>query len=285
VEQERVQSQQPLVGDAPGLYLDLMKKCLTRLVFDEPYKPLRRIVKPWKARLVGELQQRLATRQMEIVSQVPHRRARETGLDWPPPATAETMIGLARLDNVHHCVCDVLERGVPGDLIEAGVWRGGTTIFMRAILAAYGETSRMVWVADSFQGLPKPSGKYEADIGDDHWTYQELAVSPEEVRRNFERYGLLDDQVRFLEGWFQDTLPSAPIEKLAVARLDGDMFESTIVALEALYPKLSVGGYLIVDDYALPGCRRAVNEFRREHAVSEPIQEIDWTGAFWQRQG
>jgi O-methyltransferase len=283
MEQGHVQSQRPLVGEARGLYLDLMKKCLTRLAFDERYEPLRPIVTPWKARLVGELQKRLAARQMEIVSQAPSPRDREIGADWP--ATAETMIGLARLDNVQQCVSDVLERGVPGDLIETGVWRGGTTIFMRAILAAYGETSKTVWVADSFKGLPKPSGKYEADIGDDHWTHWQLAVPPEEVRRNFERYGLLDEQVRFLEGWFEDTLPNAPIEKLAVARLDGDMFESTIVALEALYPKLSVGGYLIVDDYgAVPGCRRAVDEFRRGHGISEPMQEIDWTGAFWQRQ-
>jgi O-methyltransferase len=284
MEQRHVQSQTPLVGDARALYLDLMKKCLTRLVFDEPqYKPLRPIFTPWKARLVGELQKRLATRQMEIVSRAPPRGDREIGGDWP--ATAETMIGIPRLDNVQQCVSDVIERGVPGDLVETGVWRGGTTIFMRAILAAHGETSKTVWVADSFKGLPKPSGDYEADIGDPHWAYTQLAVPAEEVRRNFERYGLLDEQVRFLEGWFQDTLPNAPIEELAVARLDGDMFESTIVALEALYPKLSVGGYLIVDDYgAVRGCRMAVDEFRRDHGISEPMQEIDWAGVFWQRE-
>jgi O-methyltransferase len=116
-----------------------------------------------------------------------------------------------------------------------------------------------------------------------HWTFTPLAISADEVRGNFERYGLLDEQVCFLEGFFQDTLADAPIDQLAVLRLDGDMYESTIVALEALYPKLSPGGYLIVDDYALPGCRQAVDDYRRDNGISEPLQEVDWTGRFWQR--
>jgi O-methyltransferase len=174
---------------------------------------------------------------------------------------------------------------VPGDLIETGVWRGGATIFMRGILAAYGDTTRTVWVADSFQGLPKPSGRYGADRNNILWRFPELAVGEAEVRANFARYDLLDDQVRFLKGLFQDTLREAPIEQLAVARLDGDMYESTIVALEALYPRLSVGGYLIVDDYgAFVPCRKAVDDYRREHGIDEPLVQIDWSGVYWQRQ-
>jgi O-methyltransferase len=179
----------------------------------------------------------------------------------------------------------VIRRGVPGDLIETGVWRGGATIFMRAVLAAYGDTGRSVWVADSFRGLPKPSGKYEADRHDAFWRFSELAVSADEVRANFARYRLLDDRVRFLEGFFSDTLAEAPIEQLAVARLDGDMYESTIVALEALYPKLSPGGYLIVDDYGAVGaCSQAVDDYRRDHQITEPLVEIDWSGVYWQRR-
>jgi O-methyltransferase len=269
--------------DARELYLDLMKKCLTRLVFEEPYEPIAPIATQWKAGLVRALQKQLAKRNMEVVAQAPPPRDRGVGADWP--ARAETMIGIARLDNVQRCVADVLERDIPGDLIVTGVWRGGTTIFMRAILAAYGDTARTVWVADSFKGLPKPSGNFNADIGDRHWTHWQLAVPLRDVQRNFERYDLLDEQVRFLEGWFEDTLPNAPIEKLAVIRLDGDMYESTIVALEALYGKLSSGGYLIVDDYgAVPGCRKAVDDFRRTNRIFEQLQEIDWTGVFWQRQ-
>ncbi len=208
---------------------------------------------------------------------------REQGGDWPE--NAQTMIGLKRLDNLQFCVEDALANGVPGDLIETGVWRGGATILMRAVLKAYGVEDRRVWVADSFEGLPPPDPeRYPQDKGDGLYTLEELAVSLEQVKSNFERYGLLDEQVRFLEGWFRDTLPEAPIERLAVFRLDGDMYESTMDALVYLYPKLSVGGYLIVDDYgALPRCRQAVHDYREAHGIHEEIRPIDWSGVFWQR--
>lgn len=199
---------------------------------------------------------------------------------------AETMIGMKRLDNLQECVTQAVFDGIPGDLVETGVWRGGASIFMRAILFALGDQTRTVWVADSFQGLPKPDpDRYPADHGDGFWKVTTLAVSLEEVKANFARYGLLDDQVRFLPGWFSETLPVAPIEQIAVLRLDGDMYESTTVALNALYPKLSVGGYVIVDDYgAIPACRQAVADYREENGVQEEIRTIDWTGVYWRRQ-
>jgi hypothetical protein len=208
---------------------------------------------------------------------------RENGADWPE--NAHTMIGLKRLENIQSCTEDVLVNAVPGDLIETGVWRGGATILMRAILRAHGVEDRSVWVADSFAGLPPPdAANYPRDRGKKLHTFEELAVPLEEVKANFERYGLLDDQVRFLKGWFKDTLPQAPIERLAVLRLDGDMYESTMDALVHLYPKLSVGGYLIVDDYgAIRVCREAVHDYREEHGIREEIQSIDWSGIFWQR--
>jgi len=144
-----------------------------------------------------------------------------------------------------------------------------------------------VWVADSFRGLPPPDPeRYPADAGDPHHEIEGLDVSLEDVKANFARYGLLDDRVRFLEGWFEDTLPDAPVEKLAVARLDGDMYGSTMDALVNLYPKLSPGGFLIVDDYgAVKGCRRAVEDYRREHGISAKLREIDWTGVYWRKRG
>lgn len=109
-------------------------------------------------------------------------------------------------------------------------------------------------------------------------------MSQEEVRKNFERYGLLDGQVRFLKGWFRDTLPAAPIARLAVLRLDGDHYESTMDALNSLYPKLSPGGYVIVDDYhMMEGCDRAIMDFRRERAISDEIHVISGGGAYWRR--
>jgi len=210
---------------------------------------------------------------------------RDDGRDWPQ--LAHTMIGRKRMENLRFCVEDVLANDVPGDFIETGVWRGGACIFMRGILAARGVTDRRVWVADSFAGLPPPNAaKYPADARGKLYDCPELAVPLETVKATFERYGLLDDNVRFLKGWFKDTLPSAPIERLAVARLDGDMYESTIDALTNLYPKLSPGGYLIVDDYgAVRACRRAVADYRAEYGIDDPIVAIDSSGVFWQKSG
>jgi O-methyltransferase len=195
------------------------------------------------------------------------------------------MIGMERLANLQECVTDIIRSNVPGDLIETGVWRGGACIFMRAVLEAYGDSSRTVWVADSFQGLPPPNPeRYPADTGDRLFEEPFLRVSVEQVKANFGKYGLLDDQVRFLVGWFKDTLPKAPVDRIAVMRLDGDLYESTMDALRALYPKLSVGGYVIIDDYgAMTSCRAAVDEFRHEMGISDEMKRIDWTGVFWQR--
>jgi O-methyltransferase len=278
--------QPPSLDEPQRLYLELLKRTLTRFVLgqetwqpvDPPGDPLKRLLFAPCAALVSAAGLRLARRARFDPA------LREEGRDWP--ADAETMIGLRRLDNLEATVVDAVRRGVPGDLVETGVWRGGAVIFMRGVLRALGDTSRRVWACDSFAGLPAPdAGRYPKDAGDPHHTFPQLAVSIDEVRANFARYGLLDDQVKLLPGWFRDTLPRAPIERIAVLRLDGDMYESTIVALDSLYPRLSPGGYLIVDDYgAVPGCREAVDDYRRAHGVHESVHPIDWTGVYWRRR-
>jgi O-methyltransferase len=201
------------------------------------------------------------------------------------PRRAHTMLNRERMDNLQMCVETALMDNIPGDLIETGVWRGGATIFMRGILKAYADDSRRVWVADSFCGLPPPDeNAFPADKGDRHYERSELAVTLDEVKANFAKYNLLDEAVVFLEGWFRDTLPKCAAERFAVLRLDGDMYESTIEALESLYPKLSPGGFVIIDDYgAVEGCRRAVCDFRLAHAIEQPLIDIDWTGKYWRR--
>lgn len=205
---------------------------------------------------------------------------------------AATMLPLARLDHIQTCITDVVERGVPGDFIETGVWRGGATIFMRAVLKAYGVTDRRVWVADSFAGLPEPDAALFPIEAKFHNTplvrnvYKNFAVDLETVKENFARYGVLDDAVRFLKGWFKDTLPGAPIDRLAVMRLDGDFYELTADALSALYDKLSVGGYVIIDDYGEDRwtyCRRAVEEFREARGIVDPLLRVDDKCRYWQR--
>lgn len=264
------------------LYLLLMKRCLTRMLWREKYRPMTS-VSGWRKVVFEPLQLLLRRVQLEVVKIEPDRvDERQDGRDWP--LEAETMVGLKRLDNLQHCVTSVIRNGVPGDLIETGVWRGGSSIFMRAVLKAYGDCSRKVWLADSFRGLPQPDpARYPVDQGDTLWTYKELAISLEEVKANFSRYGLLDEQVAFLPGWFRDTLPAAPINQLAVLRVDGDLYESTMDALTALYHKVSPGGFVIVDDFGLPTCRAAIEDFRRARGITDRIHQIDWTGAFWQR--
>jgi O-methyltransferase len=274
-------SQEP--GAATDAYLDLLKKCLTRLLPGDGFEVFDMPRRRWKRILYAPVSRILQARGLRLATRVSLEQ-RVDGRDWP--TAAETMIGLRRLENIQFCVTDVLRNEIPGDLIETGVWRGGATIFMRGVLKAYGDLERRVWLADSFRGLPKPDvATYPADAGDKLWTSTStLGVSIEQVRANFSKYGLLDEQVRFLPGWFRDTLPAAPIERLAVLRLDGDLYESTMIALDALYPKLSVGGYVIVDDYgAMESCRHAVEDFRARHGIGEPLERVDWTGVYWRR--
>lgn len=266
---------------ATGLYLDLMKKSLTNWIYGDTEI---QVLAPKKNPLKKLLAYFFKSRGLKIARPAPmDPRKREIGADRS--TAAHTMIGLKRLENLQFCIEDALANNVPGGLIETGVWRGGAAIFMRAVLKAHGVNDRIVWAADSFEGCPRPEpAKYPQDKDDTLYASRELAVSLDEVRANFERYGLLDGQVRFLKGWFKDTLPSAPIEKLAVIRLDGDLYQSTMDGLANLYPKLSIGGYIIIDDYgAIPACRRAVEDYRKSKGIEDKITQIDWTGVYWKR--
>jgi O-methyltransferase len=153
---------------------------------------------------------------------------------------------------------------------------------MRAALKAYGDTERRLWLADSFAGLPRPDEKVDT-FG---WKEGDMSASLGLVRQNFARYGLLDDQVRFLPGMFADTLPTAPVSRLSILRVDADLYASTMDALSALYPRLSPGGYAIFDDYRnLKDCRQAIDEYRALHNISEPIVAIDRQAVYWQKSG
>lgn len=269
-------------GDAPApqaLYLDLLKHALTHTL----YSGSDSVPFPSRGRLRRAVVEQLRRRGfVKIIDRPDHEQQRAQGADWP--LFAQTMVGLHRLDNLRWCIERLTADGIPGDLIETGVWRGGAAIFMRGVLKAHGITDRTVWVADSFRGLPPPdSGRYPADAEGNWHVADHLAVSVAEVRENFRRYGLLDDQVNFVEGWFRDTLPVLRDRAWALVRLDGDMYESTMDGLRNLYPGLSPGGFLVVDDYQIDVCREAVTDFRREQDITEPIERIDWTGAFWRK--
>jgi hypothetical protein len=209
-------------------------------------------------------------------------------------SAAVSMLPVSRLDNLERCIADVVAKQVAGDLVETGVWRGGATIFMRAVLKVLAADDRAVWAADSFEGLPEPDPeKYPLEakaFKSDAMTkyYNHLAVGLEEVKRNFKAYDMLDERVHFLKGWFKDTLPIAPIKQIAVLRLDGDYYESTRDTLVALYDRVSPGGYIIIDDYGEDHwtyCRRAVDEFREAHKIFDPLQYVDPPCRFWQKSG
>lgn len=242
----------PAIATPADLYLDLLKRCLTDTVYaDDPLAVAVPAGTAWRgpfARAAVRLAAAAARRCGLILAEpqrTPYashagldaaqiRALRAEGADWPP--RAHTMIGLKRLDALQRCIEIVLQDDVPGDLIETGVWRGGACIFMRGVLAAYADPSRRVWVADSFRGLPPPNAdRYPADRGAALHRCDALAIPRARVEANFAAYGLLGARVRFLEGWFADTLPTAPIDRLALLRLDGDMYASTMQVLDALY--------------------------------------------------
>jgi O-methyltransferase len=262
-----------------SLYTELLKRVLTRTAFDYEVVPVTPQAAP--KRLATAAARRVAPG-VEFVRRRPIPEVRASGGDWPPPPDAETMVGLRRLDNLEELIRDVVRNDVMGDVLEAGVWRGGACILARAVLRELGVTDRTVWLADSFRGLPEASTEHDRK-GPAFHKYDELAVPLEEVQRNFERYGLLDDRVRFLVGWFSETLPG-PVERLAILRADGDMYESTMDVLGALYDCVSVGGYVIIDDYgSVRACTAATNEFRAVRGITDPLIWIDKDGVYWQK--
>jgi O-methyltransferase len=261
-------------GPEPGealraAYLDLLKLCLCDLTGTGTTSVIWNAVDPVHSReLAGE-----------------DLKKRVVGQDWPLHGL--TMVGLDRLDDLQSLVEDVIADDIPGDLIEAGSWRGGAAILMRATLDAHGEDDRTVWVCDSFEGFPAPDreafpteDRKLDPLGDIDF----LSVPQEEVRANFSRFGL-ERGVKLVPGFFESTLPRLGGGPWAIVRLDGDTYEATWLALESLYPQLSVGGYLVVDDYQfIAACRRAVDDFRVEHGITEPLENIDWNGVRWRRE-
>ena len=270
-------------------YLDLLKRTLVNLVYAEDALRL-------DTALSGGLPADQLARQRRL-RDVRYERADayeglvatklEGGLDgfWGA-RLAHTMIGLDGLANLERCAHRVFADAVPGDFLEAGVCHGGASIFLRALQVAYGEEQRVTWLADSFEGVPPPTHEvdreHELDLTEERVPW--MAAGPQAVRDNFETYGLLSDQVRFLPGLFAETLPDAPAERLAILRIDGDLYSSTRDALDSLYDRVSDGGYVVVDDYGcLEPCRIAVDEFLAERGLEVELHQVDWTRVCWRK--
>jgi hypothetical protein len=274
--------------DPTALYLDLLKKSLLEDLYVENELRLLYLRQCLEAQDEFQPEVFLDIRRRKPKMFQEYIELREVGINYGRTLKnlgfQHTMIGRRRLENVESSLETVLQERIPGDVMECGVWRGGAVIFMRGFLAAKQEATRSVWVADSFEGLPVPTTRQDAGLDLSAARFPMLAIDEETVRNLFERYGLLDERVRFLKGWFKDTLLKAPIAALSLLRLDGDLYESTMDALNALYDRVSPGGFVIIDDFGvLVQCKQAVMDFRGKHNISSPIHQVDWSGVYWRK--
>jgi len=247
-------------------YFELMKSLLTATAYNNAELGLNPILGEKKIRATGF-----------------NSTAREMGNDWT--FMGATMTGWKRLDNIRNLLQDVIKNNVTGDFIETGVWRGGASVFARAVITAYGEAeNRVSYVCDSFAGLPP--GERNLDKADANWDNTPyLEVPLEIVTNNFIKYGMLDSNVVFAKGFFNETMPalSKEIKNLAIMRLDGDMYESTVDVLYTLYDKLSIGGYLIMDDWTNFPSKIACEDFFKVHGINPEIIPIDDLSAYWKK--
>lgn len=191
-----------------------------------------------------------------------------------------TLLTKNQLELIEKVVVWLEEKRVPGDLLEAGIWRGGAVILMRALIDAYEMADRRVFAADSFAGIPPNERAMNDPV--DSWRDRWIATL-DEVKQNIDRFGLLDDRIVFVVGFFADSLKTLAGERFALIRLDSDSYESVETSLEHLYPLLSRNGVVIIDDWHLAGCRQAVLDYRERYGIADPIQVFDHN-AYWSKR-
>jgi O-methyltransferase/8-demethyl-8-(2,3-dimethoxy-alpha-L-rhamnosyl)tetracenomycin-C 4'-O-methyltransferase len=189
----------------------------------------------------------------------------------------KTLLTRSQLDLVQEAVLAVTRNNVPGDFLEAGIWRGGVIILMRALIDAYNIEGRKIVAADSFEGIPKNTRALNDPV--DQWNDRWVA-SLKEVKEGIARFGLLDYRIEFLPGYFEDSLKALKGRTFSVIRLDSDSYDSVETSLEYLYPLVPTGGFVIIDDWHLPGCRMAVTAYREQLGIRDEVHERDGN-AFW----
>jgi hypothetical protein len=197
-----------------------------------------------------------------------------------------TMVNYPRLVNILSTADEIATNNVLGNYVECGVWKGGCSALF-AYKAQQENKNRIAYLFDSFEGLPEPTiedgqGAYAFAEGKSTGKLNSInknVGTQDEVQRLFVSLNLTNYKI--IKGWFQITLPEYKhtLESIAVLRLDGDWYESTKVCLENLYDKVSVGGYILIDDYNFwPGCKKAVDEFYASRNITPEIKAIDSSG-------
>ncbi len=186
-------------------------------------------------------------------------------------AVAQSMLGeYPTLTATFELAKSLIDREVPGDFVEAGVYAGAECAVMAKAMMVTGATGRRVHLFDSFQGMPH-CGPEDLEFIEANKQPGEARCSLAGVQTNMRRWGIPESLLVYHPGWFQQTLPCDDPAVIALLRMDGDLYESTKPCMAHLYPKLSVGGWAILDDYPLSGARKAMHET----VIPQPV--------YWQR--
>lgn len=194
-----------------------------------------------------------------------------------------TMVRNANLLNLHRLAQEVNRAGVAGDFVECGVWNGGSSAMINAGFRDSGRP-RASWLFDSFEGLPPP-GKNDGPEERKHYFEGMNKGNIDNVRQIFTKLGLPLGEVQFVKGWFQDTLPHAKVEQIALLHIDADWYDSVLLVLNELYDHISPGGYVVFDDYGYwEGCDRAAHDFLNVHGLPlSLLKRVGNMGAYFQK--
>lgn len=170
-----------------------------------------------------------------------------------------TLVDKIRCDNLYN-ICEIINKeNIEGDLLEAGVYKGGCGLIMSYAIKKL-SMNKKVLLIDSFEGIPSSDNtKYGYSDNESH-SEGEFSISLEQVQQTFKKLEL-EDNVKFIKGWFKDTIPVLPVKEIALLRFDGDLYSSTLEVLENLYDKVVSRGFIIIDDYCLSSCKEAVTKF------------------------
>jgi O-methyltransferase len=198
-----------------------------------------------------------------------------------------TLTSHERVFALRQAVTFVVKAKIPGAIVECGVWRGGSMLVIANTLLELGETSRDLYLFDTFETMPPP-GEHDVDVWGTHAAevYEEALASPvyayipqDEIRKLLEATGYPPERLHFVKGMVEETIPDAAPAQIALCRLDTDWYESTAHEMEHLYPRITPGGVLLVDDYGhYMGSRRAVDEYIEKHDLVLLLNRIDMTG-------
>ena len=191
-----------------------------------------------------------------------------------------TAVFIPRLASLYKLSKEIDRRGVVGDIVECGVYNGGSSALMASV-CCHSSIERDIWLFDSFEGLPEPTdkdGKKAQSCG--WWCHGNL----DKVKRIYQSLCIPEYRVRIVKGWFKDTFPSTQVQDIALLHIDADWYESVKLCFENFYERVQPGGFIVIDDYGhWEGCKRATDEFLTSRAINAELIQVDYTGRYFQK--